>query len=601
MRKKINGVLSVLLCATMLMTGCGGSNSELDLGIDFGFDFFSDASEGDAAETVAEPGAAVEFTDPLVERCVRDALGKLSGEVVTVEECAMLQELTIDCDLEHSYINCWTNTSLLTVANYVDLSDLKYMTGLKVLNIDNDVYRDMLANLDAVANCADLERLTLQYNPMNVFYHGSVPMGYKYLAEITAKLPVLEYINLGYPVPAAHQAIVCGGRENLVFEDGFAEGTYVEQIASPDEWEILPTKDVEEYLAYWSGELDERAIYCLEVDDQEALDALVEELPEDLEDLHLWTPGIDTLDMQGVEKFVDLKTFSLLNVLPMAIYGKEGHSDEVLHMTGMDALGNCEQLYSVSLAGVKGDFDSLAGEAKLEELSLHGCVFDSPEFLENLSKLRELVVVYNSCEDLQEYLLENGASFANLKYLRTETGEESDYAGIEKYPSLEALSIACSCGVSDVQYLAKCPKVKYLFFETPNEQLDISALKNMLSLEQLYINSLGDLKEITGVEEVVAEDLVSVVLPYTYTASRDKEDFAAINNWIDAAVESPSMSCFIPGRTIYLDEDTKEAYALMKFEKLHENDIMCRFAESWLYSRPDEYQTMEQVLEDIKK
>lgn len=600
MKRKFRAVIAMVLCATMLFTGCGGSNADIDLGIDFGFDFFSESSEEDAQEAAADADGAVEFQDPLVERCVRRELGKADGEPVTVEECAMLGQLTIDCDLEYSYINCWTNTSMITVANYVDLSDLKYMTGLRELVIDNDVYRDTLANLDAVTHCADLESLTLQYNPMNTFYSGALPMGYKYLAEITAQLPILKYINLGYPVPAQHQEIVCQGRKNLVFEDDFAEGTYVEQIASPEEWEIVPTQDVDEYLAHWTAEYDERALYCLEADNQETLDALLEELPEDLEDLHLWVPGIDELDIQGVEKFANLKTFSLLNALPMLTYGNDSHPNVALDMAGMDALSSCGELYSVSLAGVKGDFDALMNAPKLKELSVHGCVFDSPEFLGGLTNLRELVIVYNYCENLQEYLLANGSSFENLTYLRTETGDDSDYAGIENYPNLEALSIAYSCGVEDVQYLAQCPKVKYLFFETPNEELDISALKDMESLEYLYINALGDLEKLTGVEAVVSSEIVSVVLPCTYPGSHKEEVFTAINSWIDAAVTNPSMSCFIPGRTIYIDYTAEDAYAKMNFEKLHENGILCRFAEIWLYTRAEEFQTMDQILEEIK-
>lgn len=40
----------------------------------------------------------VDFQDPLVERCVREALGKVEKDPVTKKECADLKELKIDCD-----------------------------------------------------------------------------------------------------------------------------------------------------------------------------------------------------------------------------------------------------------------------------------------------------------------------------------------------------------------------------------------------------------------------------------------------------------------------------------------------------------------------
>lgn len=605
MKKKLCVILSVLLSVSMLFTACGGSNADIDFGIDFGFDFFSESSETegtaeDVEEVMADAEAVVEFQDPLVERCVRMELGKVDGEPVTAGECALLEKLTIDCDLEYSYVNCWTNLSGIAVANYVDLCDLRYMTGLKELEIDNDVLRDTLVNMDAIGSCSKLEQLTMQYNPMSTFYYGTLPMGYKYLAGIVEKLPSLTYINLGYPVPAEHQEIVCQGRKDLVFEADFAEGTFVEDISSPDEWELVATQDIEKYIASWTEGYDDRELYSLKVNNQATFDELLEELPVELEDLHIQIAGADALDMKGVERFKNLKTFSLLNEISYSDF-QDNHSKMAVDIKGLEALGGCEELYSVSFVGVEGDFTPLADLVRLKELSLHRCVFDSPKFIGEIPKLRELVVVYNSCEDLQGYLLENGASFEELRYLRTENGEASDYAGIEKYPNLEMLSIGSMCGVTDVKYIAKCPRLKYLFFETPNEELDISALKERKSLKFLFINSWSDLENLTGVEEVVKANVVSVILPFTHSGYRVEDNYDDINSWIDAAVSNPNISCFIPGKTIYVDFNEQDIYPVINFEKLHENDIMCRFAELWLYSRPEEYQTMEQILEDLKE
>ena len=105
----------------------------------------------------------VDFQDPLVERCVREALGKVEKDPVTKKECADLKELKIDCDKGQTLI--WDNVRLSYLrGNYVDLSDLKYLTGLTSLEINNNPAYDMLANLDAVTNCKKLNKLSFNDN-----------------------------------------------------------------------------------------------------------------------------------------------------------------------------------------------------------------------------------------------------------------------------------------------------------------------------------------------------------------------------------------------------------------------------------------------------
>ncbi|MCR5728279.1 MAG: hypothetical protein K6G24_12540, partial [Lachnospiraceae bacterium] len=105
----------------------------------------------------------VDFQDPLVERCVREALGKGEKDPVTKKECADLKELKIDCDKDQTLI--WDNVRLSYLrGNYVDLSDLKYLTGLTSLEINNNPAYDMLANLDAVTNCKKLNKLSFNDN-----------------------------------------------------------------------------------------------------------------------------------------------------------------------------------------------------------------------------------------------------------------------------------------------------------------------------------------------------------------------------------------------------------------------------------------------------
>ena len=81
------------------------------------------------------------------------------------------------------------------------MCDLRYLTGLEELYIDNNVKVDYLANMDVITNCKELEKLCMQYNPIMYYSDGEVGRGYKYLLKIIEQLPELEYLDLGYFVP----------------------------------------------------------------------------------------------------------------------------------------------------------------------------------------------------------------------------------------------------------------------------------------------------------------------------------------------------------------------------------------------------------------
>lgn len=546
---------------------------------------------------------AVEFQDPLVERCVRIELGKEDGETITAKECASLEKLTIDCDLEYSYVNNWYTMVVTDCGSYVDLCDLEHMTGLKELVIDNDVSRDMFVNLDSIKECTKLESLSVRYNPMETSYYGTIPMGYKYLADIIEEMPKLTYLNLGYPVAKEHQDQLAGDNDGLKFEKNHPENAYYNRIVNNDvigsDTRIMETKDIDEYSAYWTYGYNENELrkepYVLVVNSQEELDELFRQLSEDTEDLHIQYGKIEeggSLDVQGVEKFTKLKTFSLYKTV--YTMGDNSIEEKVLEVDNLDALASCQELYSVSLCGVKGDLDALASMAQIKELGLSKCAFDSADFLEEMSGLRELVVVYNECDELQEYLLDNGEAFEELKYLRYEGGETSDYKGIEKYPNLESVSIAYSCGVEDVKYLAQCPKLAYLFFGTQEESLDIEELEDLVPLKYLYIDGMGNMEELDGVEDVVGTRIISLYMPHM------KYDLKDVNNWIEAAGKNENLSCFIPHRTFIDGFTMDEGHSKLDYEDLYEQGVMCRFADVWMCMDPEKYPTIDEAMEAPK-
>ncbi len=551
-------------------------------------------------------GNKVEFQDPLVERCVRIELGKDADDVLTAKECASLKKLTIDCDLELTYINNWYTMTSTDCASYVDLCDMEYLTGLEELVIDNDVSRDMLVNLDALKKCTKLERLTMRYNPMEHHYYGTLPMGYKYLAQILQKMPKLSYLNLGYAVAEEHRQWLAGDNASLEFEMDHPQTAYYDRIANSglvgmSATRLVETDDVTEYGAYWTydfvGDEVRKEPYVLRVTSQEDLDKILEDLSKDTEDIHILYKGDQkegSLDLEGIAEFAKLKTFSLYNPVTATLRTE----DYVIEVENLGALADCKELYSVSLSGVQGSVADLGAVTGIRELGLSKCVVENPDFLEKLSELRELVVVYNKCEKMQEYLLENGSSFETLKYLRFEDGKGgmvSDYKGIEKYPNLESLSIAYTCGVTDVKYLAKCPKLSYLFFGTQETSLDIKELKNLIPLKYLEIDALGDLEELDGVEGVVGTRIISFYAPHSKDDVKDRSD------WIEAALENKNLSCFIPHRTLTFELSLEEAYEMLDYKELYDAGVLSRAAETFMCVDPEKYPTMDEAMEGPKR
>ena len=75
-----------------------------------------------------------DFRDPLVERCVREALGKSAKDVLTKKDCASLKELKIDCNKSTGLV--WDSLRLtFQRGNYVDLSDLGFQKSINQCHI----------------------------------------------------------------------------------------------------------------------------------------------------------------------------------------------------------------------------------------------------------------------------------------------------------------------------------------------------------------------------------------------------------------------------------------------------------------------------------
>lgn len=535
-------------------------------------------------------GGSVTFQDPLVERCVRLTLEKEADEPITKKECASIEKLLIDCDLDVSCAD-WPEA-----VNYIDLCDLQYLTGLKELIIDNDVARDTLGNMDAIANCRKLEELTIHYNPVVTPYVGINPMGYKYMAGIVEELPKLEYLDLGYTVPEEYQELLAGDKKDLTFAE--KEAVSVIQEVNDFSGTRMYTRDMEEYEKAWSyDEQDNMGTAMMEVADIGELEAFLEELSEDAEDICIYYTGDEAIDMELFADFAHLKTLTVF--CDWFLVGAK--EDQAVEINNLDALADNKELFSLNLCWAKGDFEEIGELSQLKELSLYGCVFEEPDFLGDLSELRELTILYNDCEDLEDYINDSGEQLSNLRFLRVWYDEFSDYKGIEEYPNLEVLSTYSNGYPSTLKYIAKCPRLKALTLVAMEEEVDISDLEELKTLEYLNVTRTNtSVKEIEGVEEVLKlPNLVSILLPSRSYLGDDYED--EVNDLIDIAADHPKLSLVVLNPYLYswLDGDLMLQLELegMDFEKLYDEGIMCSMHDLKLLENSDLYSTIDELME----
>lgn len=320
----------------------------------------------------------VEFQDPLVERCVRLTLGKEAQEPITERECAGIEELLIDCDLDMGIMADYMLGQRSVPMNYVDLRDLKYMTGLHTLMIDNDLKRDILVNLDVITQCGELENLSVRYNPGYSNYYGDFPMGYKYLGEMIGQLPKLEYIDLGYQVAQEHQKYLTDYREELTVEDKWDTAVFGQMMQAHA---TTGYADTEEYLDYWQYQYDEDTsieddyTHKLPAGDEEGLKDYIEELPSDMEDIYIEC-NEGTIDMELFSKFEELKTLTVVS-------GKSPWSfeeDPIPKVKNLDCLAESERLFSLNFYGIDFDEEELSELVQLRELSIADCEFGDPVF-----------------------------------------------------------------------------------------------------------------------------------------------------------------------------------------------------------------------------
>jgi len=545
----------------------------------------------------------VEFQDPLVERCVRMTLEKDADEKITEKECASIEELLIDCDLD---IGLTFNMMFASVpaapANYIDLCDLKYMTGLKALVIDNRIERDNLVNMDVIANCKELEELTMQYNALNYKYYTGAPKGYRYLSGILKDLPELKYINLGYPVPSEYQEMLAGENTDLDFEDDFEEG--ITGLSSNYSL-FAGAEDAEEYVQEWDytyekiiGDDEYRKNQLMIIEDENQLEDFLEELPKDIEDICIaYSP--QSIDMELFTEYEHLKTITV--IANESMIGSMD-ADEFRKIKNLDSLEACKELFALNLCRFEFDPSEMEMLTQIRELSLWQCVFEEADFLGNMPELRELVVYGNDGRKLPDYLEDNGENHEKLKYLAYENHKTSAFRGIEDYINLETLLVYFGSNPTTFENIAQCKNLKNLYIDSVEKEWDISDLKQCEQLETLVIYSSIPADKIDGIEEVLEiPKLVTLSLPiYSGWGEASDDMVEEINEYIDIAVQSDTLSCVMPELGAVFTNAGSPRYATfgqIDLDKLHEEEIMTGIVEAIMFGRPDKFPTWKDAKE----
>ena len=553
----------------------------------------------------------VVIEDPLIERCIRETLKKGDDEKITLEECASIKSLLIDCqyDTSFSFSNTVAFPSVM-VCNYVDLVDLKYLTGLEELYIDNSNSSDYIANFDAITNCHNLKKLYMQYDPSTFYYNGETGKGYKYLAEVIGQLPMLEYLDLGYYVTDEYKSFLKQHNSEMIISDGNNKSHLNNyRLQSSTELDYMFWADsVEEYVSNWTYKYngnereakshDARTTKAgLKVSNQEDLEQLINALPQNTEDIFIGVyDEIEEIDMTIFERFDNLKTLSIRG--NGACIG--GARTE---LKNMDALDSNQELFSMNLWACNGEFSDMKNFDNLKQVSFVFCDFDSPEFLGNLTELRELTLLYCNNENgenkalLQKYMETNYDKFEKLKFLRISNG--NSLRGIEKCTSLETIFLwgedfkGKEFSIDTFEHLGKCNSLENLIVVKGNVAgIDMTPLAKISGLETIYVND----NYVSNVDSVLQLPKIATVIVNDVTNQYDDNYVNQVNKIFDEATKSGTLSFFNPIKNYnYGDVPYNVEFSNIAFGKLYDVNILDGIIQWQIHKYPESQMTFEEA------
>ena len=578
MKKTLFVVLVLVIGLTLVGCGNAGRND-------------SDSKDGSRSRDVESEDSSekdsksqdVEFEDFLVERCVREALGKSWDEKVTKKELSSLKELTISWKKDITLVpNFYSAIPNGVYAGYVNLADLKYLTGLEDLTLDLGGQNTAFENMDAIADCRQLKSLTM---PLPMRSHsdssGYIGKGYSYLKDIFAQLPELEVVDFGVSVPEPLQKLLqpakSGRKIDFVeSENNFQEvvlnrgaGQYMQQIEEDEDILVLTSEEL------MSAESEKDGY-------------------EKYEDVFIYVESGEIFDCEALADFRNIKT--------LVICENRGFIYEAAQVIHPEALSALPNLCSLSLYHVQVDFEGCEFP-NLRELYLSVCELKGSLCTLELPRLRELSL-YGNKGEIYVPGSDLWSNLQNLHYLRgSVTLEECEsladiLADMKGKLKLETLVLDPRGSNEDfvdiLSQITKNLELKSLYWDSVDysSTLDLEQIKCNDSLENFVCRAW-----VVHLEEFInSHSNLSAVVVQNISDRTESADvwLADCNDIIEAAVKTPDLSML--ALLCLLDSDTPRGVRMQDIQamSLYEAGIYDNWIQSSAFSQDMDVETFYQ-------
>lgn len=504
--------------------------------------------------------SSVQFSDFLVERCVRKQLNKNWDEKITATDLKNITSLVIDNTYDPTFFSSIERPGELDYTGYIDLVDLKYLTNLEELKIDAYDGSDTVVNVESITNCKKLKKISI---PCSLSDSGSSEtlnrLGYSYWTDIVAKLPELEYMDLGIYVDAHMKEVILSkaANKNIEISEGIKRnmgkvGIYKEFSAGYKIWRSLCySVEAAEYATYWTHEyLGIGNVYVkdyntlsrtgveifpyIEVKDQAELESALNSMGKDVEDIIVVIDTKGEVDFAVFEQFEDLVSLTIYNkglgnktekvwddengIYKYVFLGMEGAIP-----VNLEKLSGLKKLQVINLGGFLGDLSDLTKLSKLREVSIVDSQVSGVDFIGELKGVKELTLSLTgygqeNAMELDKKLDEEVCSLSGLKMYREQNKLEDGtecFKNIENMKSLETLFTNMHRHHEDtLDNITDSDSIKNLkmYYTVEEAKIQDISFEKMDSLENLVITG-GVWGEYDYENILKAPNLISVRLP----------------------------------------------------------------------------------------
>lgn len=591
MTKSIRMITMVIVVIMVLnVVGCGGTATP-----DNNNNTVGDNNQSEVIIDETKQDAEIRFSDFLVERCVRKNLNKSWDDKITRDEVAKIKSLLIDPIYNPSIgINVGGgNSSFDFYETYIDLVDLKYLTGLETLQIDNLVDYDSIVNADSISNCKKLKKLYLQWNPTSYNYNSGVGYGYKYWGEIIAQLPELEYVDFGSYVSSHMKNIMLTKSLNkrITFCNGYNEryanrpGLNNPSVRFPNPMVTTEIGQYENTMRYEYDGSDMESgsnhgnIPVLKVNSYEELQQSISTLSDKTEDLciSLWE-DCTKFDCGMLVKLKNLSTLTIFKSGVCLNYAGKDSRYKRFELKNGERLAEIPHLQVINLGACEGDLSGLQSINNLREFTLMYSNVTGLGFLKNAERLTELKLIQTFCGNFVNEISSDNGNLQNLKYYRCYEVEKDCMSAIKYMPVLQTLFLDWS-EFFELSHLKGCSELENLMINCTSKEYDLSEI---VALDKLKTVAVYASNVINTSEILKLPNLVSAVLPY---AIRDLNS-SEVKSLMQSAALSDKLSMLQIINPDYYSSEDMAKIDKQSFRVLYDKGINDGFLQRGMLWRP---------------